>query len=239
MNEWSGPGSWTPEVFLLSDQIRLRQPSTKFGVDIRGLYQSKYMHMVPRRNCLDVAKARMVQSARQYQVPVEPGSPRRQLRKRHSDLKRDSCLFWKDTHGADRLQDCNDLIEQRANLRRLVAEVIGKLVFAAGMRLIAVGEVPTALVAMPQSRLFHRQVSAAAVVCLTLELSGAAPRQWQRSLERRVRHQAPNSCASCMQVLRHTCVARTAVRATETIPPRRVAIVHFLPGLPMPRAYAT
>lgn len=136
-------------MFLLAYKIRLGQPGVKIGVDVAWMGQPKGVNMIPRRKRLHRTKARVLEPSREHHVSVEPAAPGCDLGERHSDLKGDPGLFRKDAHGSELADGGNNAIEKCANLGRLTAEVIGKLVRGACVRLVAISEIPPTLVAVP------------------------------------------------------------------------------------------
>ena len=106
--------------------------------------------MIAGRERLDASKARGFEPASQNDMSVQPAPARRNLRERHANLKRDTGLLREDSDRAERLNERDHTVEQRADLRRLVSEMSGKVMSAACVRLIPVGELTTALGAAPQ-----------------------------------------------------------------------------------------
>ena len=135
---------------LFSDQIGLRQPGAEIGVDLTLLTEAKNVDVVAGRNGLDPAKARMLQPPGEDNMSIQPLLSRCHLREGHPDLKRDPGLFGQNPHRADRLQRGDDVVIERSNLPRFVAKMIGQLMTAAGVRLIAVRECTSAFWAAPQ-----------------------------------------------------------------------------------------
>ncbi len=141
---------------LFSDQIGLRQPGPEIGVDLALLTQTKNVDVVAGRNGLDPAKARMLQSPGEDNMSIQPLLSRCHLREGHPDLKRDPGLFGQNPHRANGAQRGDDVVIERSNLLRFVAKMIGQLMAAAGVRLIAVREFTSAFWAAPQCGLQSR-----------------------------------------------------------------------------------
>jgi len=105
--------------------------------------------MVSRRNGLHLAETRMLQPPRKHNVAVEPIRSRRDLREGHAHLESNPGLLWKDPHRSESANCGNDLIEKRSDFRALPAEVMTEAVSPAGVRLVSVREVPSALLTLP------------------------------------------------------------------------------------------
>src|SRR5215207_4984829 len=97
----------------------------------------------------------MLETSREHDVAVDPVVARGQLRERHADLKRDPSLLGQDAHRAEGLDRDNDMFEQRTDLRPFAAEMVVELVATTRMRLIAVREIATALIATPERWCAH------------------------------------------------------------------------------------
>ena len=111
--------------------------------------------MVTRRDGLHLAEARVLDPPCQHDVTVEPIRSRRDLRERHAHLESNPSLLWKDPHRSESANCCNDLIEKRSDFRALPAEVIPQAVSPAGVRLVSVREIPSALLTLPKGTIFH------------------------------------------------------------------------------------
>ena len=81
------------------------------------------VYMVALRNCLDLSKARMLVAAREDDVPIDPPSTRRDLRKRHANLKGHARLLRNHRHRSARLDRLHECIEQLADHRGLAAKM--------------------------------------------------------------------------------------------------------------------
>ncbi|MEO8192747.1 MAG: hypothetical protein ABI681_02775, partial [Gemmatimonadales bacterium] len=130
------------KVLLLADGIGFHHPGAELVINILGISESKGMQMIPRRESLDATKTRGFQATSQDDMPIEPALAWRDLRKRHADLEGDASLLGEDAHRADRLNHLNDPIEETANRGRFATEVVGKVICAARVGLIAVRELP-------------------------------------------------------------------------------------------------
>jgi hypothetical protein len=134
---------------LFADAIRLGQPSPKVRVDLAESAQAKNVHVVAGRNALDPVKARVFKASGEHDMSVQPLLPRRYLREGHPDLKSNASFLRQDPNRADGSQRRHDVVEEPSNLRRLTPKMIGEMVAAARMRLIAVREVASAALATP------------------------------------------------------------------------------------------
>jgi hypothetical protein len=113
------------------------------------LAQAKDVHMVAERKGLDPVKTGVVESSGEHDVSVQPLLPPRYLREGHPDLKGNAGLLWQDSDRADGSHRRDDVIEERTDLRRLSPKMIGQMVPPAGVRLITVRELTSALLATP------------------------------------------------------------------------------------------
>ena len=99
----------------------------------------------------------MRQTPREDDVTIEPPLARRDLRKRHANLKRDARLFRKDDDGAALANRTPyrpvELAHDRAGPLKMVREVVT----STRVRLIAVGEAPPAARTRPHRALGSRQ----------------------------------------------------------------------------------
>ena len=68
------------EMFLGPYQVGFREPREEVPVDVAQLDESKCVQVIPRRERLDAAKARVIETSGQHHVPVQPAAPRRHLR---------------------------------------------------------------------------------------------------------------------------------------------------------------
>src|SRR6476659_8728603 len=110
-------------MFLSADQVRFGQPRTKVRVDVTPAAQPEDMHVITRRKRLDAPEPGMVEPPREHDMPVDPRAPRGHLRERHPHLKGNSRPFRENPNRSDRADGGDDLIEERANLRRLATKV--------------------------------------------------------------------------------------------------------------------
>jgi hypothetical protein len=110
-------------VFLLANGIRLGQPLTKLAVHFARRSQPKGVHMIPGRNALHGAKARVGDSARQDHVSIQPSQSRGDLRERHPNLESDPGLFRNYANWSNIANCRNHRVEKRPDLWRLATEV--------------------------------------------------------------------------------------------------------------------
>ena len=85
-------------------------------------------------------------------MAVEPPLSRCDLRKRHAHLKGDASFLWKDNDRPTGPDRAADRLEERPDRAILTSKVVGQIVAAAGMRLIAVGEAALASRTLPEWR---------------------------------------------------------------------------------------
>src|SRR5690242_12075863 len=78
------------QMLLLADEVRLRHPAPKVGVDVARMREPEGVNVVPRRYGLNRTKARMIQSSREHDMPIDPTTSRRQLGEGHAYLEGDT-----------------------------------------------------------------------------------------------------------------------------------------------------
>ena len=138
--------------------IRFSKPGAEFRINLGRRFQPEVVDVIPGRNGVDAPEARVWQPAGQDDMAVEPALSRCDLCKRHPHLKGNARFLWKDSDrptGADRAAD---RIKERPDRPILAAKVMSKVVAAAGMRLIAVGEAALASRTLPEWRAVHRSI---------------------------------------------------------------------------------
>ena len=152
---------------LLADAIGFGKPGGDFAIDFVHTRETEGVKMVTRREGFDAAKARVGQTARQNNVAVDPVFTNDERRKAHPHLKRDPRLFRQDRDRSVLLRDSQQPVENRAHGFRLTGEVRGERITTAGVGLIAIRELPSAIRTAPQGRQpfrgFHALVAAAAI----------------------------------------------------------------------------
>jgi hypothetical protein len=146
-------------VPLLADGVCLAHPGLEVRVQLVRRLDPECVEMIPWRERLHESEARVLEPPRENDMPVQPRAPRRDLGERHPDLKGDARLLGENAYWSDPLDDPDDAIEECANLRRLAVEMMIEIVNGAGVRLVAVRELSTALGAAPQRSVRHRHVS--------------------------------------------------------------------------------
>lgn len=67
------------EVLLGADQVRFGEPRAEVPIDVAHLHESKGVQVIPRRERLDAAKARVIETSGQHHVPVQPAAARVRL----------------------------------------------------------------------------------------------------------------------------------------------------------------
>lgn len=165
------------EVLLRSHQIGLCQPRSEICVDIAQLRESECMHVISRRERLDDAKARMVETSGKHHMAIKPCPTRSDLGERHAHLKGDAGLLGQNSHGAYRPEGGDHAPKERPNRGWLTTKMMGERESAAGVRLIAIGEGPPALPASPQVGSVRHVVSTRATLTLSPH---AATRAFER-----------------------------------------------------------
>jgi len=112
------------------------------------------MDVIPWRNGLHCAKARVRDSARKNHVSIQPFQSGSDLCERHPHLKSDPSFLRKYPNWTNLAKSGNDCVEERADLRRLATKMMGEVMSTAGVRLVAVRETSPALFALPKRPLF-------------------------------------------------------------------------------------
>jgi len=138
-------------VLLLPYQIRFGQPRSEGAVDVAQMDEAKFVQVISRRKRLDSAKARVFETSRKDHVPIQPLFARSDLCKGHPHLKSDPSLLGENSYGANRPNGCDDCVEESPNRWWLTTKVMSEGVAAAGVRLIAIGELASALLTSPQA----------------------------------------------------------------------------------------
>jgi hypothetical protein len=146
-------------MLLVADAIRLGEPLPELVVDFVDGRQAKCMPVIPWRESLDAAKARMFDAPSEHEMPVDPVPARRELRERHPHLKRDPRFLGQNPRWTDGFHRADEGVEQSPNLGTFAGEMIVEIVLAACMRLIAVREIAPALIAVPERRAAHATAS--------------------------------------------------------------------------------
>ena len=127
---------------LLADEIGLCQPGMKVAVDLARLIQPKNVHVIARRKSFNPPEPRMLQPTSEDDMTVQPFLARGHLREGHSHLKRNPGFLRQNPDRPDAPHGRHDRVEERSNLRWLFAEMIGQPGPAAGVRLVAVWQIP-------------------------------------------------------------------------------------------------
>ncbi len=118
---------------LFAHMIGLGEPAAKLGIDFIGCGQPENRHMIPGRDCLNPAKTRMLESACQHEVIIQPICARCHLGKRHAHLESDPRLLRKNTDRAERSQRRRYLVEERFDFRPLALEMMFQIISTAGV----------------------------------------------------------------------------------------------------------
>jgi hypothetical protein len=134
---------------LLADLIGLGQPCRDFVIHLISALEAKGVEMIPRRKRFDAAKTRMLATARQDDVAVDPFSPNNKRSEAHPHLEGDARLLRQNSDRAIRFGEAAQFVEGRADVRRFSFEMRGERVTTARMRLIAISELPFAIRTSP------------------------------------------------------------------------------------------
>lgn len=116
---------------MVPNEIRFSKPGSELCVDFADPRQPERMEVIAGRESLNPSESRVVKTASEDQVAVQPASTRGHLRERHPDLKRDPGLLREDFDGADRTDGGHDGVIQGSNCRRLALEMMGNRITAA------------------------------------------------------------------------------------------------------------
>ena len=114
------------EVFLRSHQIGLCQPRSEVRVDIAQVRESECMHVIARRERLDDAKTRMVETSGKNHMAIKPCPTRSDLGERHAHLEGDPGLLGQNSHGANRPNGRDHAAKERPNRGWLTTKVMGE-----------------------------------------------------------------------------------------------------------------
>ena len=102
------------------------------------------MDVILGRNRVDAPEAWVLQPPGKHHVTVEPAGSRRHLSEGHPDLKGDPGLFRQDGHGSAGVDRLPDGLVEGPYRGILAPEMVGEVVAAAGVGLVAVGEAAAA-----------------------------------------------------------------------------------------------
>ena len=146
-------------MLLGTHRVGLPKPAAELGVHLAGRHKAEVVDMVSGRDRVDAAEARVWSAAGEHDMTIEPALARRELGERYPHLKRNARLLWNDgdrTTSGDRAADG---VEEQPDSPVLALKVVGQVVPAAGMRLIAVGEAPLATGTNPEWRTVPSRVA--------------------------------------------------------------------------------
>jgi hypothetical protein len=107
------------DMTLFTDSIGFCEPGAKLLVNFTGCRESEGMNVVSRRNRL------------------------------HAHLKSNPSLLRKDAHRSDSPNSRDDLIEQPSNVWPLPLKKVFEIVPTAGVRLVTIRKIASALLASP------------------------------------------------------------------------------------------
>jgi hypothetical protein len=138
------------EMPLLADIIRFAEPRLHVAVEFLARRDREVVDLIARRDGLDLGESRVIEPAGEHDVARNPVSPQADRGEAHAYLKRDPRLLGEHPHWTAALDEARKIAEQRRGARRLSGEMLAQRVARAEMRLIAVGERPSALRAVPE-----------------------------------------------------------------------------------------
>src|SRR5437763_7127609 len=136
-------------MVLLADSISLGQPRGHFVIHFVHAFESKSMEMIPGRKSFDAAETRMLETACQDDVAIDPIPSNDKRGEAHSHLEGDTSFLQQDRDGAVQFCEVAQLVEDRADGRWLSFEMGSERITAARMRLIAICKLPFAVRASP------------------------------------------------------------------------------------------
>jgi hypothetical protein len=141
------------QVTLRADGVGLGEPVGDLVVDLGGALDPERVQVVARREGLDAAEARLLASAGEHDVAVDPALPRLQRGEAHPGVERDARLLGEHVERAVALGDLDQPLDDRPDLRGLAGEVIvERTQRCAGVGLVAGREPAPAVRARPH---FH------------------------------------------------------------------------------------
>jgi hypothetical protein len=126
------------------------QPACEFGVQVFGLVDAQDVNDA-RVFLLGFLDAAMLQASAQDEQDIEPVSAHRHGRKHCSDLEKNSRLGRHKGDLAASLDPIGKPLVQLDNLLRLATEKLLHGELTAGVRLVAVGKLPTATGTAPEA----------------------------------------------------------------------------------------
>ena len=137
------------EMELLTHPIGFGQPGFHLGIDVLHALEPEGVQMISRRERFDAEKTGIFPAAREHNVPIDPVPSNNERGEAHPNLKRNPGLLWE--HGDRPVSpgDTEQLVEDRADGRRLSSKMSRERGQAARVRLIAVGKPAAALRATP------------------------------------------------------------------------------------------
>jgi hypothetical protein len=112
------------EMLLLADCVRLAEQRDHFGVEVASRRDPKGMEMVFRRNRLYGPKMPTQSDVREDDVSIEPLPARRDLSKRHPDLKGYARFFRNDDYPPNSAHSCHESVVEFADLLRFITKVM-------------------------------------------------------------------------------------------------------------------
>jgi len=124
------------EMPLFAHPIRFGEPGFHLGIDLIHALEPEGVQIISRRESLDAAEARIFQTTREHDVPINPVPPDDERGETHSDLKCNPGFLREHGDWPVSPGDALQLSENLANTRRFSLEVGSERVTAARVGLI-------------------------------------------------------------------------------------------------------
>jgi hypothetical protein len=121
------------------------EAGAELRVDLGRRHKAEVVNMIPWGDSVNAAEAGVWQPTGEDDVTVEPVLVRCDLGKRHPHLKGNARFLWDDDDRPAGGDGAADGLEKQTDSPVLALKVVGQVVPAAGMRLIAVGEATLAM----------------------------------------------------------------------------------------------
>lgn len=177
---------------LFAHPVCLGEPGGNLVIDFLNALETKRVQMISRRESFDPAKARMFEATRQDHMTVHPIFPNDESRETHPDLEGDPRLFGQNRDRAIPPSEREQFIEDCSHVLRFAGEMGSKRISPAGMRLVSIGELPSAIWAAPQ-----RWIVRSVARCFALRLHRDRYRATERSIHLSSDRNSDNGQARC------------------------------------------
>src|SRR5688500_1971554 len=123
---------------LLADLVSLRQPGLNLVINLIHALEPKRVEMISRRERLDAAETRTLETPRQDDMAVYPISANDKCGETHAHVKGDPRFLGQDGDRSIPAGHRKQLVEDGAHGGWFAAEMRHQRVTAAGVRLIAI-----------------------------------------------------------------------------------------------------